>query len=49
MGIEKGPTVGSSGEYWSMVIIEPALCGNDKFLKIMKTRAVVKFDRKLKN
>jgi len=48
MGIEKGPTVGSSGEYWSMRFFEPALCGNDKFFKIMTTTAVVKFNRKVK-
>lgn len=48
MGIEKGPTVGSSGEYWSMMFIEPALCGNDKFIKIVKAMVVVKFKRRVK-
>jgi len=48
MGIVKGPTVGSSGEYWSMrYYLEPALCGDDRFIKIMKAKAVVKSIRRL--
>jgi len=49
MGYEKGPTVGSSGEYWS---IKETL--NQDFVemkdlkKIMKVMKIVKFVRKLK-
>jgi len=49
MGAEKHPTVGSSGEYWSMnKQFEPGFCGNEKFFKTMKAKVVVKFVRKLK-
>ena len=50
MGIEKGPTVGSSGEYWSMIFLNQRFADMINFLnKIMKTMTVVKFKRKIKN
>ena len=49
MGAEKHPTVGSSGEYWSInESLNQGFAGMKSF-KTMKAKVAVKFVRKLKN
>jgi len=48
MGAEKHPTVGSSGEYWSMNENLNQHFAEMKDLKIVKAMIAVKFNRKLK-
>jgi len=49
MGAEKHPTVGSSGEYWSMnESLNQWFAEMKDLLKIEKAKIAVKFVRKLK-
>jgi len=49
MGAEKYPTVGSSGEYWSInENLNQHCVENEKLVKVVKATKAVKFVRKLK-
>jgi len=49
MGNEKYPTVGSSGEYWSInESLNQGFVGMKSFIKTVKAMVVVKFVRELK-
>jgi len=49
MGNEKYPTVGSSGEYWSInESLNQGFAGMKSFIKTVKAMVVVKFVRELK-